>query len=125
MYSYMQDISKAPLQVHYYSEVLPTTAFILCRSYHAKALHETVSERLAQGPNVAARVGFEPATFRTQGTEPTTEPPPSVCIYALVCRKCILLLIVMMFSMFINRPISLSLQHLFFLKIIQTQVNES
>ena len=27
------------------------------------------------GPSVAARVGFEPATFRTQGTELTTEPP--------------------------------------------------
>ena len=24
---------------------------------------------------VAARVGFEPVTFRTQGAEPTTEPP--------------------------------------------------
>jgi len=28
-----------------------------------------MSEGLAQGPYVAARVGFEPATFRTQGTE--------------------------------------------------------
>ena len=33
------------------------------------------SEGLAQGPYVAARVGFEPATLRTQGTEPTNEPP--------------------------------------------------
>jgi len=31
-----------------------------------------VSEGHAQGPYVATRVGFEPATFRTQGTEPTT-----------------------------------------------------
>ena len=29
-----------------------------------------MSEELAQGPYVAARVGFEPATYRTQGTEP-------------------------------------------------------
>jgi len=27
---------------------------------------------LAQGPYVVARVEFQPATFRTQGTEPTT-----------------------------------------------------
>jgi len=32
IHSFIQDISKAPLQVHYYSEVLPTTALILCRS---------------------------------------------------------------------------------------------
>jgi len=30
----------------------------------------TASEGLAQGPYVVDRVGFEPATFRTQGTEP-------------------------------------------------------
>ncbi len=39
-----------------------------------EALQATTSEGLAQGPYVAARVGFEPATFRTQGTKPTTEP---------------------------------------------------
>jgi len=30
--------------------------------------------RLAQGPYVAARMGFEPATYGTQGTKPITEP---------------------------------------------------
>ena len=30
--SFILDISIAPLQVHYYSEALPTTAFILCRN---------------------------------------------------------------------------------------------
>ena len=34
----------------------------------------TVSEGPAQGPYVAARVGFKPETLRTQGTELTTEP---------------------------------------------------
>ena len=34
-----------------------------------------MNDGLAKGPYVAARVGFEPMTFRTQGTEPTTEPP--------------------------------------------------
>ena len=31
-----------------------------------------VCEGLAQGPHVVARVGFEPATFWTQGNKPTT-----------------------------------------------------
>ena len=35
----------------------------LCRSIHAEALHATASEGLAQGPYVAARAGFEPATL--------------------------------------------------------------
>ena len=34
-----------------------------------------MSEGLAQGPFVAARVEFEPATFQAQGTELTSEPP--------------------------------------------------
>jgi len=34
-----------------------------------------MSEGLAQGPYVAVRVGFQPATFRTQGSERTSEPP--------------------------------------------------
>ena len=34
-----------------------------------------MSEGLAQGPYMAADVGFEPATLRMQGTEHTTEPP--------------------------------------------------
>ena len=39
-----------------------------------KALQTAASAGLAQDPHVAAIVGFEPATFRAQGTEPTTEP---------------------------------------------------
>jgi len=31
VHSFILDISIAPLQVHYYSEALPTTALILCR----------------------------------------------------------------------------------------------
>ena len=34
-----------------------------------------MSEGLAQGPYVVARVEFESATLRTQGTELTIEPP--------------------------------------------------
>ena len=64
-----------PLQVHYYSEVLPTTAMIPCQSQHDEVLQATVSEGFAQGPYVVARLEFKPVTFRTQGTKPTTEPP--------------------------------------------------
>ena len=45
--------------------------------FRAEALHATMGEGLAQGPYVAARVGFEPATFQTQDTKTTTEPPCS------------------------------------------------
>ena len=51
-------ISIVPLQVHYYSEALPTMS-----KYHAKALQAIASEGLVQGPYVAARAGFEPTTF--------------------------------------------------------------
>ena len=50
IHSFIPDISIAPLQVHYYSEALPTRALILCRSQDAKALEATTSEGLAQGP---------------------------------------------------------------------------
>jgi len=43
--------------------------------FHAGALQATASEGLAQGPYVAAGVGFEPATFQTEGAELTPEPP--------------------------------------------------
>ena len=43
-----------------------------CRSFHVVVLLATMSEELVQGPYVAARVGFEPATPRTQ---PINEPP--------------------------------------------------
>ena len=42
--------------------------------FHTEVLQATTSEELAQGPYVATRVGFEPATLRTQGNELTTEP---------------------------------------------------
>jgi len=46
-----------------------------------------VSEGLAQGNYVAARVGFEPATFQTEGTEPHTEPPrPATLVGSVLGR---------------------------------------
>ena len=56
-----------------------------------------MSEVLAQGPYVAARVGFEPAIFQTQGTKPTTllpcpikANPASQCLTTvclIVCQR--------------------------------------
>ena len=54
-----------------------------------RASHHVVqaitSEGLVQGPTayMVARVGFEPVTWRTQGTEPTTEPP---CLYNILFK---------------------------------------
>ena len=43
--------------------------------FHAEAPRATASERLAQGPYVAAKARFEPTTFRTKSDESTNEPP--------------------------------------------------
>ena len=43
----------------------------------------TASERFAQGPYVAASVGFEPMTLRTKGAESTNEPPQPTLGYGL------------------------------------------
>jgi len=65
IHSFIPDISIAPVEVHYYSEALSTTALMLCRSKHAIALQATASEELAQGLYLAAMVGFGPAILRT------------------------------------------------------------
>jgi len=72
IYSFIQVISIAPLQVHYLLRGAPDTARILL---HAEAPQATVSEGFAQGPYVAARAGFKPTTLRTKGDESTNEPP--------------------------------------------------
>ena len=66
------------------------SALSLLSDADAMVLQSIVGEELAQGPYVAARVGFEPATLlRTQGTEPTTEPPcPTRSITTENTSKC-------------------------------------
>jgi len=49
-----------------------------------------VCDGLAKGPYMAARVGFEPTTLRTEGTKLTTDPPTprmsiQACMYANMC----------------------------------------
>src|SRR6218665_990937 len=65
IHSLIPVISIAPLQVHYYSKAIPTTALILLTRRNATG---NLSEGLLQ-------VEFEPATLRTRGTELTAEPP--------------------------------------------------
>src|SRR6218665_2470289 len=73
IHSFIQAISIAPLQVHYYSE-----ARILCQ---VEAQEAALSEGLAQSPYGAAKAGFEPTTLRTKGDESTNEPPyPANCV---------------------------------------------
>ena len=51
------------------------SALALLGGTDAMVLQSIVIEEVAQGPYLAARAGFEPATLRTQRTEPATEPP--------------------------------------------------
>src|SRR6218665_3234684 len=48
-----------------------------CAGVNTPKHYSAVSEGLAQGSYMTARVGFEHATIRTQGIEPTTELPRS------------------------------------------------
>ena|SRR6218665_3831695 len=66
---YFYSASSSP----HYSEELPTQQDTVLE-FNAEAPHGTVSERLAQGPYVAARVGVEPMTFRTKGVDSTNAP---------------------------------------------------
>src|SRR6218665_1363988 len=47
--------------------------------FHAKAPPATASKGLAQGPNVATRVEFEPKTIRTKSDKSTNEPHKQAC----------------------------------------------
>jgi len=60
VHPFIPDISIAPL-------FKPTTT--QRRSRHSTDTTSNREWRLAQGPYVPARVGFEPATFRTQGAK--------------------------------------------------------
>ena len=74
LHSFIQAITIAPLQVHYYSEALPTQHGTVSEFY-AETPQATVSEGRAQGPYVAARAGVEPMTLRTKGVDSTNAPP--------------------------------------------------
>src|SRR6218665_2905045 len=75
IHSFILAISIAPLQVLYHSEVLPTTARILYRSFTPKCTGIiTAGKGLAQGPYVTARAGVEPTTLRLKVIDSTKAP---------------------------------------------------
>ena len=78
VHSCIQTISIAPLQVRYYSEALPTQhgywAGVSRRSATGNCELRTCP---LQGPNVAARAGFEPTTLQSKGFDSTNAPPSS------------------------------------------------
>src|SRR6218665_3333082 len=76
IHSFILAISIAPLQVHYYSEAIPTTARILYRSFTPKRTGNcSLSKGLALGPHVATRAGVEPWTLRLRVIDLTNAPP--------------------------------------------------
>ena len=84
-HSFIQAISIAPLQVHYYSEVLPTQ-----HEYCVGATQATASEGLAQGPYVAARAGFEAVTLWTKVAESTNEPAHPTSVLRASYKLCMM-----------------------------------
>ena len=63
--SFIQSIFIAPLQVHYYSEALPTQHGYSVRVSRRSATGNCKS-RTRQSPYVAATAGVEPMTLRTK-----------------------------------------------------------
>src|SRR6218665_623612 len=74
LHSFILVISIAPLQVHYYSEALPTTARKLYQSFKPNRT-ATVGKGLAEGPYMAARARVEPTTLRLKAIDSTKAPP--------------------------------------------------
>ena|SRR6218665_582638 len=72
--SFIPTISIAPLQVHFYSEVL-STQHRYCAGVSRRAPQATVCSGLAQGPYVAARAGVETTTLRLKAINSTNAPP--------------------------------------------------
>ena len=69
---FVQSISVAPPQIHYYSETLPTQKAV--SEFRAEAPQATASEGLVQGPSITARAEFEPATHQAKYAEFAIEP---------------------------------------------------
>ena len=61
--------------------------------FHTEAPQAIANEGLVEGPYMAARPGFEPATLQTKGDESTNEPPhPTVIVLVakgFTCKLCL------------------------------------
>src|SRR6218665_1307867 len=75
--SFIQAISIAPLQVHYYSDALPTQHGYCAGVSHRKRNRQLRVMDLPKVPivYVAARAGFEPTALLLKGIGSTNAPP--------------------------------------------------
>ena len=90
MHSFIPAISIAPLQVLYYSEALPTTAWIYTVSeFSRRSAQATVGKGLAQGSYVVARAGVKPTTLRLKVIVSTNAPPRPEIIRPWELNSCL------------------------------------
>ena len=84
IHSFIQTISIALIQVYSTTQRRYRHSTDTVPEFHAEAPQATVSEGLAQGPYVEARVGVELMTLRTKGDDSTnatyTPHSSSTCI---------------------------------------------
>src|SRR6218665_1532656 len=81
-YGYFHSASSSPLLLR----DVPGYSIETVSEFHTEALQATASEELAQGPYVAARREFEPATLQTQGTVLTNVPHRPTIVEAVKLR---------------------------------------
>src|SRR6218665_919816 len=72
IHSFIQAISIVPFQVHLRR---PRHNTDTAPEFHAEVPQATMSEGLAQGPYLVARVGVETMNLRTKGVDSTNVPP--------------------------------------------------
>ena len=85
--TFIQDISRAPLQVNYYSKALQTQLGC-CVEVSRQSNPGNCEWKLAQGHYVAARAWFKPTTLRSKGDESTNEPPCPTSVLPCTCCIC-------------------------------------
>src|SRR6218665_2416177 len=73
IHSFIQTISITPLQVHYYSEALPTQ-HKYCAGISRRSATGNCELRTCPRPYVAARARVEPMTLRTKDVDSTNAP---------------------------------------------------
>ena len=82
VHSFIQAISIAPLQVHYYTEALRTQCGYCVRISRRSATGNCEWRTFAQDPYVAARAGVEPMPHQTKGVDSTNAPPTPHSAYS-------------------------------------------
>jgi len=73
IHSFTPEISIAPLQVHNYSEALPTQHIYFIRFSHRSVTGNCEWRTCPRSLRGCYRTGFDPMTLRTKGVESTNE----------------------------------------------------